>query len=111
MVAVGIQCFVEFVNLHFIGYLADNHKIAGVGLAIGIVNVFGNNVCQGFATASVTLCSQAIGAGNYYLAGVHFNTSQLVVILSYLPILLCCLKLDIILVHLGINSETAYYCR
>lgn len=68
-----------------VGHLGAKELLA-VSLGAMTANITLYSIIQGLATSLDTLCSQAYGAGNYKLVGLHFQKCTIVIFFVFLPI-------------------------
>lgn len=78
----------ETINIVFIGQHSNHESIAGIGLGTLIMNATGYILCMGLLGGLDTLGSQAFGAKNYYLLGLHTHITRISVFLFF--VIICC---------------------
>uniref|UniRef100_A0A7S1XG54 Multidrug and toxic compound extrusion protein n=1 Tax=Compsopogon caeruleus TaxID=31354 RepID=A0A7S1XG54_9RHOD len=68
-------------SLMFLGRSGQSDAMAGVAVAISVINTFAFAPIVGLASAIDTLCSQAYGAGEYHRVGVFFQRGLIINVL------------------------------
>jgi Na+-driven multidrug efflux pump len=102
----NIFCFSLFFFQHTVdiltaGHLGDPVQLAAIGLGNLIQSCLFFAPIIGLNLAIEVLGSQAVGAGNLELAGIHHNRGRIVIVISLAILFLVCTYTKEILISIG----------
>ena len=73
------------LNFHYVGKLGDQYMLAGVGLGNTWIWATNSAIIVGLNIGTLTLCSQALGAKEYRIAGLTLHRAIAMRFLAFIP--------------------------
>lgn len=101
-----IQNLIQLSSTLFVGRLGTT-AIGGATMGNMLCNLFGYSIGIGFCTALDALCSQAYGARQFQLVGLHAQRGAVMITLACLPIALVWSQTESIVIMMGIDPAIA----
>ncbi len=98
------------MNIYYVGQVSSD-LLAGVGLGNMLLNVLVFAVTMGLNGTIESFVSWSYGQGEYKMCGTHLNRARVIVTIIMIPVMICFLFMEKILVALQQDPEIASIAR